>query len=115
LKEAIDHMEHAVTLVPNNVFWQSMKAWLYASAGRDSEARQILAEMSERARAAYVSPISFANAHWGIGERDTWMKDMQASLDERSSLLIFVKTAAWNDAFRSDPFYEEVIRKVGLP
>jgi non-specific serine/threonine protein kinase len=115
LKEAIDHMEHAVTLVPNNVFWQSMKAWLYASAGRDSDARQILAEMSERARNAYVSPISFANAHWAIGERDTWMKDMQASLEERSSLLIFVKTAAWNDAFRADPFYEEVIRKVGLP
>jgi hypothetical protein len=50
-----------------------------------------------------------------LGERDSWMKYMQAALEERSGLLIFVKTAAWNDGWRSDPFFQELVRKVGLP
>jgi len=43
------------------------------------------------------------------------LKYMQAALEERSGLLIFLKTAAWNDGMRSDPFFQELIRKVGLP
>jgi serine/threonine protein kinase len=115
LEEAIDHMERAVSLVPNNLYWLSMKAWLYALAGRQDDARQILAELSQHARRTYVSPISLANTYWVLGERDSWMKYMQAALEERSGLLIFVKTAAWNDGWRSDPFFQELVRKVGLP
>ena len=43
------------------------------------------------------------------------MEYMLAALEERNGLLIFGKTAAWNDAWRSDPFFQELIRKVGLP
>jgi hypothetical protein len=74
-----------------------------------------MTELSERARNTYVSPISFAATYWVLGERDTWMKYMQAALEERSGLLIFVKTAAWNEGWRFDPFFQELIRKVGLP
>jgi hypothetical protein len=55
------------------------------------------------------------NTHWVLGERDNWKKYMQAALEERCGLLIFAATGAWNDAWRSDPFFQELIRKVGLP
>ena len=40
---------------------------------------------------------------------------MQAALEERCSLLILVKLAQWHDGQRSDPFFPELIRMVGLP
>ena len=65
LKEAIDHMEHAISLVPNNVFWMSMKAWLYGVAGRESDARQILVELSERAtRMSLRFPLQTRIGFW---------------------------------------------------
>src|SRR6185369_13106904 len=83
LKEAIDHMEQAVSLVPSNLYWQSMKAWLYALTGRESDARQILAELSDRAPQTYVSPVAFTGTYWVLGEHDNWMRCMKAALEER--------------------------------
>lgn len=39
---------------------------------------------------------------------------MQASLDERSGLLTFLH-APWNNGVRSDAFFQDLVRKVGLP
>ena len=40
---------------------------------------------------------------------------MQASFEERSGLLVFLKRAAWNDGMRNQPLYDELARNVGLP
>lgn len=51
----------------------------------------------------------------GIGDAQTWRKLMQESIEERSGLLVYLKSAPWNDRMRSDPFFEDFVRQVGLP
>ena len=75
----------------------------------------VLAELKQRATHSYVSPYSMSWIYWGLGDRDNWMKSSEAALEERSGLLPFLKNAPWNDDQRSDPFFQELMRKVGLP
>jgi serine/threonine protein kinase len=89
--------------------------WLLAIAGRRSEAAAILAELTQLSARAYVSPHSFALVHAGLGDAQAWGAAMRASLDERCGLLVFLKRAAWNDAMRRQPLYEELAHRVGLP
>ena len=58
---------------------------------------------------------SLALVHAGLGDGDSWNQAMKASLEERSGLLVFLKRAAWNDAMRRQPLYEELARTIQLP
>lgn len=89
--------------------------WLYALGGRRAEATAILDELRQLARRTYVSPHSLALVHAGLGDGDGWVRAMQASLEERSGLLVFLKRGAWNDAMRNHPFYDELARRIPLP
>ena len=51
----------------------------------------------------------------GLGDLENWRKMMQACLEERNSLLIFLNCAQWYDSVRGDPFFQELVTKVGLP
>jgi len=61
-----------------------------------------------------VSPYSFALVAAGLGDRDEWRRQMHASLEERCGLLALLR-APWHDDVKSDPYFEELIRQVGLP
>ena len=50
-----------------------------------------------------------------LGDSENWRKWIRASYDERSGLLTYLKCVSWYDSLRSDPVYEELVRKVGLP
>ena len=73
-----------------------------------------LAELSELATRTYVSPYAFAVVHRGLDDMESWKKIMQASFEERSRLLVYLKCASWDDSVRSDPFFQELVRRVGL-
>jgi len=90
-------------------------AWLYGLGGRRAEAMAILDELRQLAQRTYVSPHSLALVHAGLGDADGWARTMQASFEERSGLLVFLKRAAWNDAMRKQPLYDELARRIGLP
>jgi serine/threonine protein kinase len=89
--------------------------WLYGLGGRRAEAMAILDELRQLAQHTYVSPHSLALVHAGLGDAEGWTRTMQASVEERSGLLVFLKRAAWNDAMRKQPFYDELARRIGLP
>lgn len=89
--------------------------WLYGLSGRRAEAMAVLDELRQLAQRAYVSPHSLALIHAGLGDAEGWTRTMQDSFDERSGLLVFLKRAAWNDAMRNQPLYDELARRIGLP
>lgn len=88
---------------------------LYGQADRREDARRILDELTRLSSQRYVSPFSLALVHAGLGDTENWRKCMQASLEERSGTLMYLECAALFDSMRSQPFYSELVRKVGLP
>ena len=89
--------------------------WLYGLNGRRADARAVLDELNQLAARSYVSPHSLAIVYAGVGDADNWARTMRASLEERSGLLVFLKRAAWNDAMRKQPLFDELAQAVGLP
>ena len=114
LAEAVVSAERASALNPRP-HWIALKGWLYGLAGRRDDAVRVLDELKEYAGHSYVSPISMASVYVGLQDWDAWKTHMQAALEERAGLLILLH-AEWNDAsVRSQPFFSELVRIVGLP
>jgi len=111
--EAIAFVERAASDYPSAVN-VGVRGVFYGLAGRRDDAVRLLHELTELARHSYVTPYSFAFVYQGLGDMESWRKMMQASFEERSGLLTFLH-APWNDSVRSDPFFQELVRKVGLP
>jgi TolB-like protein/Tfp pilus assembly protein PilF len=87
----------------------------YAAAGDHARAMVVLHELEARARREYVSPWQFAEAHLGLGERDStfaWLDSAYAAHDP--FLLTGISSPLW-DPVRSDPRFARLRARLGLP
>jgi hypothetical protein len=86
----------------------------YAQTGRRSDALKVLAEMKAQAANRYVNPVAFIGICWALGDKDQAFHWMDKAYEERSFFLIGLKTPIW-DPLRSDPRFQAMYKKVGLP
>ena len=75
----------------------------------------MLHELEELSKHVYVSPGSFALIHAGTGEVEAWRKAMWAAYEDRAPLIVLMRVLPAFRALRSDPVFQEIVRKVGLP
>jgi len=112
--KAIEHAEKAVSIgrLPITL---SIKAWIYLVAGRRDVGVRILEELHELARNVYVSPLHFAVTYAGMGDVEAWRKAMLDAYEERANGLVFLKVFPQFEPMQSDPVFQELVRKIGLP
>jgi len=113
ISEAIEPMEKAAAILRDHTSIEYL-GWIYALAGRNDDARQILDELKQLSERTYVSPYCFAFVYFGLGDLENWRKMMEAAFDERNTVLVYLKSHPIWDSVRSDPFFQEFIRKIGL-
>ncbi len=113
LAQAIDLIERAAAMNPQP-HWTAHVGYVYGLSGRRDEATRILNELKAVASRTYVSPFSFATVYLGLADLDNWKAAMEACVQERNPLLVFLD-APWNDPMRDHPFFAELRLKVGLP
>jgi serine/threonine-protein kinase len=78
-------------------------------------ARIQLEMLKERQVNRYVSPLDFARTHAHLGDTEQAFKYLEASFDDRSPGLVFLKVdPAW-DKLRGDPRFAEAVKRVGIP
>ena len=111
---AIESAE-TVASIMRSPHWTAYLGSLYAVDGRRQDANHILDQLIESSARSYVSPFSISLIYGSLGDSENWRKWIRASYDERSGLLTYLKCVSWYDSLRSDPVYEELVRKVGLP
>ena len=88
-------------------------AHAYASIGHHEEARQLLAQLTEKAKTRYVQPYAFALVHLGLGEKDQALDWLEKAVQGAgATFLNFIKTDAFFDPLRGDPRFEKVVQKV---
>jgi TolB-like protein/Tfp pilus assembly protein PilF len=88
-------------------------AHAYASIGRQEEARQILVQLTEKAKTHYVQPYAFALVHLGLGEKEQALRWLEEGVQGAgATFLQFIKTDAFFDPLRGDPRFEVVVQKV---
>jgi tetratricopeptide (TPR) repeat protein len=94
----------------------AVQGYLYAKSGRPQEARNVLAEFDDLVRRGrYASGYAIAVVYAGLGDRERVFSYLDAAYRERSHWLVWLKRdPRWNDV-RSDPRFQNLVHKIGLP
>jgi tetratricopeptide (TPR) repeat protein len=87
---------------------------VYGVSGREGEAQKMLAELQELGKRRYVSPYFFALIYIGLGERDQGFAYLDKAYDEHNDYLIYLRVEPLFDPLRSDPRFQDLLRRVGL-
>lgn len=86
----------------------------YFKNGQNERGEALLAELEERARASFVSPMLLAEVYFSAGRTDAGFAALNAALDERVRGLIFLRVSHMLDGLRDDPRYLELLAAVGI-
>ena len=90
-----------------------IRARMYAATGKREEALRIIAELKERSKQQYVSPMVFANIYAALGEKDLAFENLEKAYAERVPILRGMTSPVWN-SLRSDPRFADLLRRIGL-
>ncbi len=112
---AIAALEAAGKLEPDNVQAMAALAAAYAAGGRDSEARGLLTQLEGRLPQRYVSACDIAAAYAAWGKVDDAFAWLEKAIEERSPRLVELTLDPIFDPLRSDPRFDGLVRRVGLP
>jgi tetratricopeptide (TPR) repeat protein len=69
---------------------QSQLARAFALSGRRGEAVKLLAEMKDRAKTSYVSPLSISEVYVALGERDSAFEWLERAYEDHSEAMPFL-------------------------
>jgi serine/threonine protein kinase/Tfp pilus assembly protein PilF len=112
---AIAEGEKGVKLSGGSPLMSAALAQTFATAGRRKKAIQILDDLTKLTRQKYVAPYFFAGIHIGLGEDDRAMEYLEKSYEEHSHWLIYLHIDPSMDGLRSNPRFQSLLRRVGLP
>jgi len=113
-QDALTELEKARDLLKGSAEVLSLIGYTYAVSGRRLEAQNVLAELHRLSKQRYVSPYHMAMVYAGLGERDTTFIWLEKAYGDREGRLTILKFAPEFDRLRSDPRYEDLLRRVGL-
>jgi len=111
--QAIGEFETATTLAGSNAAFVANLSYAYASSGRASEARKLLAELVDREGQYSSANANIALAYLGLGEKDQAMAWLDKAYQARFNPSILIRPAF--DALRADRRFQDLLRRIGLP
>jgi tetratricopeptide (TPR) repeat protein len=85
----------------------------YARSGRRQHAEALLNELLVRSRGHYVPPHAFVHIYVGLRDREKVFEFLEKSYEERSNSLLWLGTDQ-RFPFRSDPRFDNLLRRIGL-
>jgi serine/threonine protein kinase/tetratricopeptide (TPR) repeat protein len=112
---AIAEGEKGVTLSGGSPLLRAALAQTFGAARRREEAIQILNDLTKLAKQKYVPSYFFAGMHIGLGEDDRALEYLENSYEERSHWLVYLHIDPGMDGLRSNPRFQNLLRRVGLP
>lgn len=113
-EEAVAELERAAENSGRSTLWLGQLAQMYALVGERERARDVVREMEERARDAYVSPYHFAYAYTGLGEADRALDLLERAVAERTGAAYSIKGSFLFRSLREHPRWRALMRRMNL-
>jgi TolB-like protein/Tfp pilus assembly protein PilF len=113
LTESIANLEKAVSLGVG-VSCRALLARAYALAGERMKAESILEELKTLSQQQYVSPFDIAVVYAGLGDLTSAFQRLEDAYQQRVFRIIEL-TFPMFDNLRSDPRWQDLVRRIGLP
>jgi len=115
VEEAIAEFETTLSLWKDNSLPMASLAHAYGKAGRKKEARAILDKLLEMSKKRFVPAYDIAVVYLGLGEESQAFEWLSKASEERSGFLVYIKCDGRFDPLRSDPRYQALFDRIGLP
>ena len=113
--QAVAEFKRAVEATQGDPFFVAALGHAYAVAGNRREAEKILQTLSDRAKKSYVSSFDLALIYTALGEKDKAFALLDKAVAEHSTFLVYTKWEPRLDPLRSDPRFQDLLRRIGLP
>jgi TolB-like protein/DNA-binding winged helix-turn-helix (wHTH) protein/Tfp pilus assembly protein PilF len=93
--------------------WSAL-AYVYGRSGQQVQARRALEKLEQLNRREPIDPAVLAWAYTAIGNKDQAFACLAKAYSQHSNLLVTLKVEPGYDPLRSDPRFQDLLRRVGL-
>jgi serine/threonine protein kinase/Tfp pilus assembly protein PilF len=113
-KEGVTEASKAATLSGQPELAEALRRGLAESGCRGAALRHLEA-LKELSKREYVSPAFLADDYVRLGDKDRAMEWLEKGYLERASGIPYLKVEPLYDPLRSDPRFQDLLRRVGFP
>ena len=113
--EALTQFQKAIELSGRGANEIASLAHANGIAGQRTEAQKVLVELRERSKTKFVSSYQFAVIYVGLGQNERAIAALEEAYQERSTLLGYLKMDPRFDPLRTDPRFQDLLKRIHLP
>jgi eukaryotic-like serine/threonine-protein kinase len=107
-------LREAIEIPGSGPYSLATLGYVLALAGKRADAEALLGQLHVIARHDYVSPVSFATLHMGLGDHDEALDWMERARAERRGWLAYLRVNPMVDPIRAHPRFLTLLREMRL-
>ena len=112
--EAVTEAQSA-TRLDDSPFLLAVLAQVHALSGNKSQALRVLEDLERLTKKRYVCSYEVATAYVLLKEKDRAFRWFDKAVEDRSDCMVVLAVDPRLDSLRSDPRFQDLLRRVGLP
>ena len=105
-------LRNALSLPVQATYTKATLGYALAAAGDDSYARQLLAELEDKRRREYVSPVELALLNIALKDNDRALDWVEKSIDERRGWAAYLRVHPVLDPLRGEPRFNALVARM---
>ena len=113
--QAIDEFNKVLNLPNGKPLGLMGLSYTYALAGRRQEAEKTLNELLELSKVQYIAPGQIAIIYIALGEKDKAFERLEEANRVYDLNIMRLKVERRFDPLRSDPRFDDLVRRIGIP
>ena len=114
-EEAVAECKRALELNPEEQVTLGSCGRIYGLAGMCSEAMKCLETLRRLSKRSYVDPYNVAMLYDGLGDNTPTIEWLERACKERSASMYGVRADIWTEKLRSDPRFQDLVRRMNFP
>jgi TolB-like protein/tRNA A-37 threonylcarbamoyl transferase component Bud32 len=114
-QEALAEFQKLQSLMPGRPEPLAALACAYAATGDREKALRILADLNQQSERKYVSRYVMAKAYVSLGEKEKALAWLEKGVNDFQGAMDFVKVDPALDPLRSDPRFQDLLRRMNFP
>jgi hypothetical protein len=83
--------------------------------GHAADARKVLADLQTQSKSTFIAPSMFARVYIGLGNTEQAFAWLEKGYQQHDFWLTFITREPVYDPLRSDPRFQELVRRIGFP
>lgn len=112
--KAIAHLKQARRDTGEMPLMDAALGLAYAVSGKKAETLKLADAFKSAAKKRYIPPTYFGMLFAGLGDKDKALVWLEKAFDERADGLTWLNVEPMLDEVRSDPRFQDLIRRIGL-